>query len=139
MKIARLLVLSLIVLPSAAAVGQSSPIIVVQLSLLNQYRITPTTLFTPTTGGVYRISTYMSRRRGPINTGAWEMGLAWKDGNNAEGADPGYINNTISGSANTTVIRVSAGTPIHYSVHPIAEPTFNYDLYITVEQLESDQ
>jgi hypothetical protein len=143
MKIARLLILSLIVLASPAVFAQSFPQVVAQVSLLNQTQpIRQTVLVTPTTTGLFRISVYMSAGGGPENGGNWAFTLNWVD-------DQGLLRHPLSsvvlqseGSYVTTtqVIRSAKDQPIRYAVPDSGHvPEFAYDLCVTVEQLESDQ
>lgn len=78
MRIARLLLLSLTVLASAAAFGQSAQI-VAQVKLLNQSsRIPWTTLLTPSTNGLFRVSAYLVGSNN-AKSGDWTLNLMWTD------------------------------------------------------------
>lgn len=139
MKTARLLIVLLIVLVSVAAFGQS-PVIVAQVSVLNQNsRIPPTILVTPVTSGIYRISVYMVASK--ISTSHWSLGLSWTDEVQDQNTPhfwvqvPANVFSTYSHA--TQIVRAVAGKPINYSVAGNARGV-TYNLFITVEQLESD-
>jgi hypothetical protein len=142
MKTARLLVLSLIVLASAAAFAQS-PVIVAQVSLLNQQNTIPTTtLVTPATNGVYRVSAYLIGSKYD-NQNEWNVGLLWKDEIGQEKTIQNWLiapNNQIPlYSQAMQILRATAGNPITYHVGVLGTPRgVTYNLFITVEQLESD-
>jgi hypothetical protein len=141
MKLARLLVCSLIVLASAAAFAQSSPQIVAQVSLQNQSADIPrTVLVTPTASGIYRITAYFVSGSNSA-TGGWGLRLHWKDEDGGRitpirWADLGRLTHVISV---TYTVRSITGQPIQFSVNGFDSPNFSYNLFITVEQLESDQ
>jgi hypothetical protein len=137
MKISHLL-LPVVLLFSTAGFAQSSPQIVAQVSLLNQNSATrPTSLFTPVTSGVYRISSYMVASRGTKSV--WSLSFGWTDEHRPAAVTDLFVpNNTTLSDSNTLVVRAIAGTPIYYKVNRITSSTITYDLFITVEQLESD-
>lgn len=140
MKTARLVVFSLMVLVSVAAFGQS-PVIVAQVSLRNQGQaIGPTPLLTPPTTGVYRVSAYISSSNAP-STGYWSLHIKWVDENALRKSPRHWIEvgtSVLKYSQGTLIVRAVAGQPIKYDVDQSGPPDFDYNLFITVEQLESD-
>jgi hypothetical protein len=70
--------------------------------------------------------------------------LTWSDDSGKEAEAPStWVNlpNTVGGgfyAQNTIIVRVAAGQPITYSVQVGANTNFSYNLFITVEQLETD-
>ena len=137
----------------------TTPAIFVQVTLNGQTGpIAPTTLFTPPSDGLYRISSYGVVTTPNATYGLWDVQLNWTDESGAElcssflacalmqlTSDP--VETHFGGQVglqgpytpnNTAVIRVKAGTSVTYSV--VADPSGNpsgstYDLFITVEQL----
>lgn len=94
---------------------------------------------TPTTSGVYRVSVYLAG--GAIApTGKWKARIHWTDEDGARSTprDWAILGKDQVVSA-TQIIRAIAGRPIVYFVGRTESPTFSYNLFITVEQLESDQ
>src|SRR5690348_14542890 len=64
----------------------ATPQIIQRVNLPDQTAPIPTTtLFTPTQGGLYRISAYMTAS-GELN-GGWTLSLQWRDDFAAEGTD----------------------------------------------------
>ncbi|HZQ68344.1 MAG TPA: hypothetical protein VFA68_07475 [Terriglobales bacterium] len=139
MKRNRLIVLCLIVLASASAFAQS-PVIVAQVTLLNQFgKIAPATLLNPTTNGVYRITGYMTvlpTDKKPL--GKWDPSIVWDDETNIFQTFSWEVNPTQRTGQGVIVVRTLAGRPIVYYVNGGSATNFNYDLFITVEQLETD-
>jgi hypothetical protein len=134
----RLIVLSLIVLESVAVLAQS-PVIVAQVSLRNQNRsIRPTALVTPTTGGVYRISAYMATAKASFHS-SWATYLNWTDDyEHTFQSVPVTVGGDKLYSQAIVIVRGASNVPITYSVGFGGELAQPYDLFITVEQLESD-
>jgi hypothetical protein len=141
-----------VTVPAAAA-------IVAQVSVTGQTAAIPTTtLFTPASNGLYRISSYGVVTVPNGTFGQWDVQLNWTDDSGSElcsnyqpcqlmemWSDPvethfgGAMGNQGSFVPNTTtVVQVKAGVPVTYSV--VADSNGNptgstYELYITVEQL----
>jgi hypothetical protein len=123
-------------------------VIVAQVTSLNQFGgIAPTTLLTPATNGVYRVSAYMTELLTKKLSGSYSLNVGWVDESGhvqftpatwvtlpAQGGTVGAGYRFASGTA---IIRGVAGKPISYTVQGFA-PNFNYNLFITVEQLEID-
>ncbi|MBA3913083.1 MAG: hypothetical protein H0X25_04330 [Acidobacteriales bacterium] len=143
MKLVCLVVFSLIVLASGAALALSSPQIVAQASLLNQNsKIVGAPLFTPTTNGAYRVSAYLVVAAFQSQK-VWALQINWIDDVQREQTPSGWLQAPssamlLNGQA-TTIVRAIAGQPITFNVWPMNQPKTSYDLFITVEQLESDQ
>jgi hypothetical protein len=137
--------------------GNPAPIyprVVAQVVLKGQTAAIPTTtIFTPKSDGLYRISAYgVTTVPAPGNNGAWEVNFGWTDDAGAEQNNlsnesefPPVLNifayATPPGGASTLtfVAEDNAGMPLTYSVAPsqppYQNPTSTYALFITVEQL----
>jgi hypothetical protein len=136
----------------ASTVGLPSPVIVAKISLTNQTQQIPTTtLFTPTTSGLYRVSIYFSMTK-PVTQLEWDTSLYFTDEAGAENMTGGasvarlnYSLNAIPPTAWATTtsgdpvapvtFRAIAGTPVSYSVSgPASGDT--YELFLVAERLE---
>jgi len=142
MRLARLLVLAVIVLASASALDQS-PVIVAQLTLLNQNnQIPPTVLLTPATHGIYRVSAYMTELATKFTVGTYNLVLNWSDeAGGPEQSPPSWVELPANRySSGTLIVRSVAGKSIQYYVNGSngTKTNFSYNLFITVEQLETD-
>lgn len=115
MRLYRLLVLSLVVMASVTALAQS-PVIVAQVSLFSESQsIAPTTLFTPSNSGVYRISAYMFTKNA-VNSGYWSLHLKWVDDDNSRETPKFWVQVTSKPrySQGSEIVRAVAGQPISY-------------------------
>jgi hypothetical protein len=120
------------------AVGQSAPATtwkIVQVVHLAQQsaNIPSTTIFTPTTSELYRLTVNIdcSPQRG--NGGEWGYIVSWTQEGPAARGDCGESNS----SGQVIPFRGRVGTPVIYSATAgIPEPTFTYDLDIVIEQLK---
>ena len=128
----------------------TSPTIVASIALTNQTAtIPPTTVFTPTQTGLYRLSVYMTQTVSvPRSTSEWRYNLAWVDDAGVEGTGfYGVISVSTAktppsawGSSNGTspgnvaIFQAIAGQPVTYSVL-CNKAGGAYSLYFTVEQL----
>jgi hypothetical protein len=140
MKLASLFALSLVLLASVAALGQSFPKVVAQDSVLDQSEnIEGRTLLTPTKSGVYRVSVYLAGGA-TEPAGKWKARVHWTDekGGRSTPRDWAILAKSQLVSA-TQIIRAIAGRPIVYFVGRTDSADFTYNLFITVEQLESDR
>ena len=110
--------------------------------------IPQTTIFTPKSSGLVRISLYMTVTIPSSQFGCAGVAMTWTDDG---GPQETFPVNTLSqntacfqfletdvgpfGAASTTLaIRADAGTPVTYEVSNVPSGT-TYELYITVEQL----
>ncbi len=120
----------------------STPTIVAQVALTNQSAtILPTTILSPQSSGVYRISeNALSRDQNCVNDSSLlTTALTWADDVRPRSV---FSAPTLPGGALfmnwvfswTVIIKASAGTPITYEIDQVnCKP---YDLFITVEQLQ---
>jgi len=149
-------VLIFTVLLSWSALGQAAssgrkkhkfPEVVAQVSLAGQTNPIPTTtIFTPNTDGLFRISVYWANTVPASTDFTWSLDLGWTDdaGNEAaqsfmilsaeSGAPMSYSINTGNGSSLT--FRANAGAPVTFSVKANSTPSSTtYELFFVVEQL----
>jgi hypothetical protein len=120
-----------------AYIGISTgPNVVAQVALTGQTQPIPqTTLLTPQTNGLYRVSVYMASSS---SSGSWPLlVLYWTDdvGPQQCGNECSLLSNFNVGT--TFIVRAIAGSSISYSVGPITQGQTleTYNLFITVEQL----
>lgn len=132
----------------------SSPVIVKRVILANQTAPIPTTtLFTPASSGLFRVSVYMTTPVPNSNSNLWVFNLGWTDAAGVENTNgnglvqatsnnqpPGAWGALINGGIGTpdgiAVIQCVGGQPITYSVTPSLESDLGtYSLYATVERL----
>jgi hypothetical protein len=139
----------------ALSTGLPSPVIVATVNLTNQTApISSTTLFTPTSTGVYRVTAYMTQVT-PVNTLNifWYLTLHWTDDAGTQSASLRtnhiLLQTLTSGTppvsygfdalppGSTSIIEAKAGQPITYSV-VLSKGTNGgtFSLYLVVEQLE---
>jgi len=130
--------------------GLSSPVIVAKGNFLNQNApIEPTTIFTPTVTGLYRVSAYaVVSKKDPAGSSVWTYGLSWTDSGGPEAAYPGqyqygknhgqFLNEiSMPGGGPSTVIEAAAGKPIMVSMSQGGNPdNAEYSLFYAVEQLQ---
>jgi hypothetical protein len=126
----------------------ATPQIIRRVELTNQTTpIPPTTLFTPTYDGIYRISVYMTLVSS--NEGTWTYHLHWTDdaGDEETQHNPsplnlpprrrrqafGYAPDTTPG--NVLIIEAVAGQPVEYHVDRSGGNGGVYSLYFVVERL----
>jgi hypothetical protein len=132
--------------------GQSGPVVVAKVVVENQTAaIAPTTVYTPTVSGLYRIHAYMTV---PVaansqNPGNWYMNLGWTDEAGVEAMNgfiqtfaastpPQAYGEGLSGVPGVVLmVQSAAGQPITYSVTGNSPPYDNgtYSLFFTVERL----
>lgn len=132
----------------------TSPVILKKIILANQTAPIPTTtIFTPVSNGLFRVSVYMTTPAPNSNPNNWVFNLGWTDEagventngngfvqatsvNQSPGAWGGLVTLgavTLSGIA---VIQCNAGHPVTYSVSPsLTSDLGSYSLYFTVERL----
>jgi hypothetical protein len=121
----------------STAPTQRYPKIVANIALLGQMgRITQGTIFTPTTPGLFRLSTYLETLNAQ-KPSPWKPSIYWIDdagvGNSLSTFAP--TNGLREGQTQTVTIKSGAATPIiYYVMGPAHGPTYN--LYITLEQLQ---
>lgn len=121
---------------SAYVALPSSPAVVATLALFNQTAGIPiTTLFTPSTNGLYRFTLYMAITAACNTTGDWTLSLSWNDFGGIQylaldqGCAPtGERITTAPGS-------VLAGQPITYTVLANNVTSGDYEVLLTVERL----
>jgi hypothetical protein len=139
--------------PSA---GSTPPAVVAKVVLQNQTAAIPTTtVYTPTVGGLYRISAYMTTPIPNEQVGNyWTFNLAWTDEAGVESTPSGIVTSNTGfvppgawGSyfgelgftyvpGNVAIIQAVAGQPITYSVtSAVTSNEGIYSLYFTVERL----
>jgi hypothetical protein len=118
-----------------SATGQAAPSptwkIVQVVHLAQQAADTPiTTIFTPTTDELYRLTVNIecSAQRG--NGGTWNYSISWT----LEAAPVRGFCGASNGSGQVITFRGRVGTPVAYSVTGELAPTFTYDLDIVIEQ-----
>ena len=133
-----------------------APTIVARIALVNQTAAIPTTtLFTPTSDGLYRISAYGAITTPVSPNGAnWSVFFGWTDEAGMEGSGEPLViiadfntpqnaygvctqgaNGTQSPAGCVLVVRSLAGKPLTYSVTAEFAAGGTYELFITVEQL----
>ncbi len=140
--------------PAPAPVPLTTPQIVAKGKLPNQTApIPPTTIFTPTQTGLYRLSVYGTLLKTGTTGLTWEFNLAWTDDAGAQsiptlisaydfqtgpfGQLYNLYGNTAPIAGPATVFEAKAGQPITYSVTAAGDPDgTTYSLYYTLERLE---
>ncbi len=134
--------------PAPAPTGVQVPVIVAQGSLVNQTASIPmTTILTPATSGLFRISVYgiPTATDGSYST-TFPMDLYYSDDSGPYdkiftflavhtgcNLSPAAGNTSINCNY-TSVFRAVAGVPIQYDVQVSGQVT--YDLFFTVERLQ---
>jgi hypothetical protein len=115
------------------------PQIVYKNSWSQNTAVSPTTLFTPVTSGLFRISIYGNQLGNPAGNVTWA--LTWTDATGAQevsgngfGGGTGNPNNTVGVECNVFTITVYATDAISFSIS-IAYPPCAYDAYVEVEAL----
>lgn len=137
------IVLAVLCLMSVGAFAQCAilPCVVAATSIVKQtHGIAPTTVFTPTADGTFRVSAYLTTSK-PTNpdAGDWELYFRWNDGLRANR----WVENTASNPGSnagvgTIVVHAIAGQPLEYRTQIVAGTAegMKYSLYIVVEQLQ---
>jgi len=138
-----LIVLAALCLMSVGAFAQCAafPCVVASTSLPNQTTaITPTTLFTPTADGTFRVTAYLSTGAGTSTGNNWAVYLHWVDGQLARSqyvAVPAHSQNSPYA---TLVVHDLAGQPLEFRTAIFggrnAGTPKTYELYLVVEQLQ---
>ena len=127
----------------------SSPVIVAKGSFLNQNApIPPTTIYTPTVTGLYRVAAYAVITKNDLTGGSlWTYSLNWTDAGGPESTFPGlyrdgkhrggFLNDiSIQAGGPSTVIEAGAGFPIQVSmIQGGTADSAEYSLFYAVEQL----
>ena len=138
-----MIVLAAFCLMSIGAFAQCAafPCVVASTSLPDQTQaLTPTTLFTPTAEGTFRVTAYLSTGAGTSSGNNWAVFLRWIDGQRARSqyvAVPAHGQNSPYA---TLVVHDLAGQPLEFRTailggrNPGTPRT--YDLYLVVEQLQ---
>lgn len=111
-----------------------SPRIVAQVALTNQTQPIPlTTIFTPKSDGLFRISAYMNS---PTSCGCeWVLAFFWTDETQRQTSGSIGESGGNSFASPVIVVRDLAGQPV--SAYVNASPGgSSYDLHITVERLQ---
>ncbi len=133
--------------PAAAPI---SPPIVAKGKLVNQTApIPPTTIFTPTQNGLYRLSAYATVTTGTCGGSTWSYTPQWTDDsgllsttNEILQSNGSCLGSFILGYAGystgaTVTFEAKGGTAITYSVTQQGPPDGTaYSLYYTLERLE---
>ena len=126
----------------AFAQCSSFPCVVATTSVTKQtHGIERTTVFTPTTDGMFRITAYLTVTKAVPNDGSageWFVSFRWNDGlrENAWITGTGSAG-TNAGNASTIVAHSIAGVPIEYRTSILGLiDGMKYDLFIVVEQLQ---
>jgi hypothetical protein len=116
------------------------PCVVTTVTLTNQSKAIPaTTIYTPNTDGLFRVSAYLSLTTVKnVNNEGWELLLAWTDEIGTKKANTNSYNGGSNALTDTFVVRGIAGQPLGYTTNPISGggPQSNYNLFIVVEELE---
>ena len=138
-----LILCSAVLLIAGISSAQKSPVIVKQVTLLNQTDyIKPTKLVTPTNDAIYRLSVYFERVPGSDTSADYFLNLRWTDatGNVTKVLDICNGNGCVAPRSIqlTYTIRAVAGSPVGYSVTASVQPPLPtpYNAFITVEQLQ---
>ena len=121
------------------------PRIVAQVSLTGQTNpISPTTVFTPSQSGLFRISPYFLATNYTANGETWTMTYWFTDDLGSEHVVLLCLNSNQGGSDSYAYVcpggppftfRAVAGTSIVFDVEGTPEAPFSYDLFFTIEQL----
>jgi hypothetical protein len=142
-KLAFCLAALLVLLVNASGQNTSSPTIVAKIQLLNQTGVvSPTTIFTPSTTGMYRVSTVivLTQANGTTDSNAYYWGqLSFnyvRTPGQADATYPLYVTK-LSASSGVTVVMSSAGQPISFFTTSGGGDITNtkYNVYIEVEKL----
>ncbi len=136
----RLTICSLVILWTCSAFAQS-PVIVANVSLLNQIStIFPTTLVTPSSDALYRITAYMEMTKTNTSNWSWCANFFFNDGLRKRGVGVEVETNSDNDvSSGVFVAADKAGVPLTYSVTDCSgtkrgkEP---FNLFFTIEQLQ---
>jgi hypothetical protein len=113
--------------------------VVAQVALTNQTTNIPlTTLLTPQTTGLYRVSGYMGCSGNALNAAEFELSWTGPAGS-ANLSTLGAVSNCAGDGATTWNYTVAdtKGSPLSYEVGgAITFPPFSYNIFFTVERLE---
>jgi hypothetical protein len=110
----------------------SEPVIVAQLSFVNQSQPINGTLFTPATNGVFRISSYANTTQ-CCQASSFQFG--WTDEIGAHvTSDPSFVDLFIPFIERIHVVRSIGGQAITYTALDPSDSQYSW--YITVEQLQ---
>jgi hypothetical protein len=137
-KIALLLTLLGLAVAGHAA---TSPAIIKTIVLKGQTTsIPPTTIFTPPTSGLFRISVYMVATGGFDNLGNWNAKINWTDDAGPESTVSWLSLNAFTPpnawAQNSIVIEAAAGEPATISISAGTQyPGPTYSLFLVVEQI----
>jgi hypothetical protein len=133
---------------------RSLPKVVSKVAIKGRSTAIPqTTLVTPASNALYRVSAYGVVTVPNGNTAFWNLELNWTEEYGAEncynGTQQGVPCSLLTINSNwenygeyrwaqqTWVVRANAGTPLSYSMVDVGGATGSkYDLFLTVEQLE---
>jgi hypothetical protein len=131
--------LLMLVMSCTSGFAQGFPHVVGKWKFLNQTTdIAPVVLYTPQTGGIYRITFVQETTVGNGQHGAaWLGGASWT---NEVGQNPaaGFYLATESpySTSGTTVMRVARATPILFSTSSLGDTSnAEYNVYIVLEEL----
>ena len=122
--------------------GQQTPIIIKQVSLKNQTTSPTVTLYTPTSSGLYRITVYASVT--PSSGNDVCPNVTWTDesGEQSQGIMMGWSNfsscafpGPSSGGA-VLIVHSEANQPVTFNAGFSGSSEDEYNLFITVEQLQ---
>jgi hypothetical protein len=131
------------------APNATSPVILKKLVLKNQTASIPTTtLFTPATGGLFRVSAYMTQTSPGTGSGQWLLQMNWTDDAGQEyDAIGGVYDKATQSLAYCTATEselafvpcgatfvANAGTPVTYSVQGDGGGG-TYEVFLVVERL----
>jgi hypothetical protein len=121
------------------------PRVVAQVSLTGQTNpISPTTVFTPSRSGLFRISPYFLATNYTANGETWTLTYWFTDDLGSEHVVLLCLNSQQAGSDSYASVcpggppfsfRAVAGSPIVFDVEGTPAAPFSYNLFFTVEQL----
>jgi hypothetical protein len=133
----------------------SFPRVVAKVAITGRTSAIPaTTLLTPASNALYRVSAYGVVTVPNGNTAFWHLKLNWTDDYGSENCYNGTQQGTSCtllkinsnwenfgqyrwGQQGAWVVRANAGTPLSYSMADVGGATGStYDLFLTVEQIE---
>jgi hypothetical protein len=126
------------------AVGQTPQWKVVHVVTLSQQsdNTPPTTIFTPTTSGVYRMGEYISVVGTVAPNNPWTLKVTWEDSTGVPSSLSAVANILSIYGANwdqqgVHIFSPKAGLPVSYSVSNPSNPSgLLYNIVIVIEQLE---
>jgi hypothetical protein len=135
----KLTIYSLFLVFCCLAFGQTAPQwkVIKAVTLNHQTAaIPPTSLFTPTNPGFYRLSAYISSAG--TSQAVWTLSFSWNDLNGVyEQSGTTAIDGPPSPPLGFVFVP-QPGLPVNYSVSPVGLEAGYYDVAFTVEQLQTE-